>query len=262
MIPLGKYRFQRWYRGLEAPAIGSPLSTHEFKSGLHADVYGIQEGVSGVPVALIVHGGGFVGGTRDMLPVIVVVEHLVKHGFMVASVEYRLAKPWGDVTLADQVEDVRDATQWWREACVGMGGDPARLVLVGLSAGGGLALSVTQSVEFDKFIGIYGAYDIELFPASKMAGRLLTHAGDRDAVLSQSPIHCYAFEQPALLIHGTSDTLTTPAHTERLRDLRDEAGLSTQVEFVEGAQHGFLHGGPSHPASRQALSAIDKFLGL
>ena len=53
------------------------------------------------------------------------------------SADYRLQP---QVTLADQVADVRDAIAWVRAHAVDFGGDPGTLFLTGSSAGAHLAI--------------------------------------------------------------------------------------------------------------------------
>jgi acetyl esterase len=249
-------------RLLTRPPIPTP-AVHEtvaFRAGprVLADVL-VPPGAEAAPTALVVHGGGFVGGARDMPAVRVLVHHLLARGLVVASIDYRLARPFG-VRLADQVEDVAAAGRWWAEAAPAFGGDPERTVLIGLSAGGGLSLLAHADVRFAAFVGIYGAYDLTLLPARWASASLLTGTTDRAAHAAGSPLRHAAFPQPCWLVHGTADPLTPPAHAERLVAARTEAGLPVDLTWVEGGVHGFLQEGLDHPHTVQALDGLGGFL--
>ena len=87
------------------------------------------------PGLLFIHGGGMVMGDRwrgvDRL-----IDTIVRHDAVVVTVEYRLAPEHPDPI---PVEDCFAALGWTASRADELGIDPARLLLVGLSAGGGLA---------------------------------------------------------------------------------------------------------------------------
>ncbi len=88
-----------------------------------------------LPVLFHVHGGGLVVGTAyDDLPSVAVLAQ--EAGCAVASVEYRLAP---EHRYPAAVEDVYAGLVWLAETAEELGLDPARIVLDGVSAGGGLA---------------------------------------------------------------------------------------------------------------------------
>lgn len=224
-----------------------------------ADIYR-PHGVSQAPTALIVHGGGFLGGSRDMSSVAVLATDLVRRGFVVVSIDYCLARPFS-VGLAEQVDDVRAALEWWMSEATRQGGDPARTALIGLSAGGGLALLASEAAGFSHFVGIYGAYDLRLLPAPRVTASFLTRKTRRSEHLRMSPLLRGRFEQPALLVHGTADPLAPQEHSLRLMELRQQEGLPTQAHWIPGAVHGYLQDGGEHPHSVETFQAIGQFLG-
>ncbi|MFK7927482.1 MAG: alpha/beta hydrolase [Myxococcota bacterium] len=249
-------------RRLKPPNIPDPTPVHTAsfadRKSCYIDVY--TPNVAGPhPSALIVHGGGFVGGSRRMSSVRVVIEHLLQQGFVVASLDYRLVRPWGPF-LDGQVLDVRDGARWWHENAPGFGADPTRSVIIGLSAGGGLGVMAADAAPFSRFIGVYGAYDLTLLPARWATATSLIRSRHRRDHSSQSPLMMGHFEQPALLIHGDIDPLAVPEHSRRLADARAARGLPTELCWIEGAVHGYLQDGASHPHSAQTLSLIDSFL--
>ncbi len=93
-----------------------------------------------LPVVLYFHGGGYVIGGIDES------EHEVRRiaettPAIVVSASYRMAP---EHRLPAAVEDGWDALTWVVETAASLGGDPARLLVGGTSAGGGLTAAVCR----------------------------------------------------------------------------------------------------------------------
>lgn len=91
------------------------------------------------PCIYWLHGGGMVMGDR-FSQVDIPLEWLDTFGAVVASVDYRLAPEATGTTL---VEDCYQGLLWISGHAEELGIDPARIVVAGASAGGGLAAGVT-----------------------------------------------------------------------------------------------------------------------
>jgi acetyl esterase/lipase len=91
------------------------------------------------PGMYYIHGGGMVIGSR-FLGVQTFLPFVASHGAVVVSVEYRLAPEFPDPV---PVEDCYAGLVWMSEHAAELGIDPARLIVGGSSAGGGLAAGVT-----------------------------------------------------------------------------------------------------------------------
>ncbi|MEU1577224.1 alpha/beta hydrolase [Streptomyces collinus] len=88
------------------------------------------------PVVYNIHGGGMVTGTHRLgMPL----DWAGELGLVVVSVEYRLAP---EHPHPAPVEDCYAGLLWTAEHAKEIGGDPDRIILVGGSAGGGLAAAV------------------------------------------------------------------------------------------------------------------------
>lgn len=88
-----------------------------------------------VPLLFHIHGGGLVVGTAydALLPL---VELATDSGMAVSSVEYRLAP---EHPYPAAIDDVHDALAWIAAEGPRLGIDPDRIIVEGVSAGGGLA---------------------------------------------------------------------------------------------------------------------------
>ncbi|MDI3387805.1 alpha/beta hydrolase [Streptomyces sp. B-S-A8] len=85
-----------------------------------------------------IHGGGMVLGNR-FFGVAQLVEEVVKFGAVAATVDYRLAPEHPAPAAA---EDCYAGLAWFAGNAVGLGIDPARILVSGASAGGGLSAAV------------------------------------------------------------------------------------------------------------------------
>ena len=85
-----------------------------------------------------IHGGGLIFGSRTKSPRPTFLTALVKKGFVVVSIDHRLAP---ETTLPGIVDDVHDAWYWGREGGPALFGvDPERIGMAGGSAGAYLTL--------------------------------------------------------------------------------------------------------------------------
>lgn len=100
-----------------------------------------------MPVMMIVHGGGFVGGDRRIGAANM--RHYASQGWTVVSIDYRLARP-GRPTWNLAVEDVRCALGWVARNADALNVDIRRLTLSGVSAGGHLAMAAAYGLGPDR----------------------------------------------------------------------------------------------------------------
>jgi acetyl esterase/lipase len=136
------------------------------------DVFMPQTPAAGRPVLIFVHGGAFVRGNRR-LPGTPFYDNVmlwaVKNGFVGVNITYRLAPqfPW-----PVGAEDVAAAVQWVSDKIGERGGDPARIYLMGHSAGAVHVASYVSHPEFYKVrdgglkgaIMASGIYDLTATP--------------------------------------------------------------------------------------------------
>ena len=89
------------------------------------------------PVVVWIHGGGMINGNRESI-VPLWRDELVRRGYVLVSIDYRLAP---ESKLPELVSDIEDAFRWVREHGPKLfHADPGRLAVAGASAGGYLTL--------------------------------------------------------------------------------------------------------------------------
>lgn len=220
---------------------------------------GLPAGEGPFPVAILVHGGGWSGGSKsgsdkpgngaDITPWF---DAFTAAGCVWFSIDYRLAPahrwPAGyDDTLA--------AIRWVKAHAAEYRGDPRRIVLVGHSAGGHLAcfagVAEDESTRVQAAIGFAPVTDLvsdtrrrggastslqALFNVTKE----LTPETER-TLLAVSPVtHVRPGLPPCLILHGDADK-TVPI--EMSRDFQAKmraAGNTCDLIVLPGAPHGLL----------------------
>ena len=116
------------------------VTTHTYKTleglQIRADVHRADDKTR--PVAVWIHGGALIMGGRQGVPQ-PLLRRLAEAGFVVVSIDYRLAP---ETKLAGIIADVEDAFEWIRSRGPELfGADPDRIAALGSSAGGYLTLT-------------------------------------------------------------------------------------------------------------------------
>jgi len=235
---------------------------------LHAEIWhaappaGVVEATPR-PGILFVHGGAFTHGSPGLRPHLFGL--LAERGFAVVDIEYRLSPPprWQEAPA-----DVLCALGWFQRNAPSYGVDPARIVVMGDSAGGNLALvasygagseardgglapSCNEAIEAPaRVIAIYPTADLtatwadvrELsadtpFPEIYVGGPPSTFPDRYEAASVQHYIR--AGIPTTLLITGANDSLV---RVERIRALESQlraAGTDVELVVVPFADHAF-----------------------
>jgi acetyl esterase/lipase len=230
------------------------------------------------PVVLCIHGGGFRGGNRaTWLPLCL---RLAQHGYVAATISYRLA-PRSPFPAA--LQDSKTAVRWLRANAAKYGIDVSRVGVMGDSAGGNLALMLGLTSGVAEFEGegnpeqssrvqcvadYYGPTDLtksygksvdaaEVLPL--YLGGDLAHA--RQAHVRASPLYWVTPDAaPVLALHGTKDRYVEYAQSLWLQDRMRAAGISFELETLEGADHGFK-GSDAQRAEARTAAFFDVMLG-
>lgn len=199
------------------------------------------------PGVLVIHGGGWRGGSRES-----VIENFVlpwlAQGFVVANVEYRLSKK---AKAPAAVQDALKAAQFFRENAKRWNVDSRRIVVTGGSAGGHLALMVGMTPKSAKLgpeskvaavVDWYGITDVEdQLQGPNMreyAVEWVPEQENRFEVARRvSPMSYIRKDTPPILcIHGTADENVPYEHSVQLvKALRDEGGDAEMITVPNAA---------------------------
>lgn len=236
---------------------------------LRLDVWEQGASVTPRPAVVRVHGGGWTSGTRSEAA------HwntwLNAQGFVVFDIDYRLAPPerWRDAP-----GDVKCAVGWVKRRASTFGIDPERVVLMGSSSGGHLALlaaytsadqlppscqaedmSVSAVISFSAPTDLQWQYELDFpwwYPEALTSTESLevftggTPATAPEAYRLGSPIgHVRNGLPPTLLVHGGRDQLVFSDDADRLAARLAQAGTPHQILRLPFANHlfDFIRGG-------------------
>ncbi len=261
--------------------------THTIQSGvayanhdgieLAGDLYLPKNAQSGAKPALVaVHGGGWVAGVRSAFqywgP------YLAARGIAMFAISYRLAAK--TKTFPEAVQDVLAGVQFLRGKAGAFGIDPARIGLLGASAGAHLAaLAALGGKKFagaypqDPFaaadtgvkalVGVYGIYDaLAMWTNYQLQGGRdnnfqkfmgVPPMENRQVYFDASPISYATFANNAigvLLVTGTEDDLVDRrAHTDPFQLALKQAGFFVRPCIVPGAPHYWMNDPIDEPGS-------------
>lgn len=226
-----------------------------------ADLYLPTAGGTGAS-AVLVHGGGFVIGSRRMKPMRFLASRLLASGIAVCSIDYRLAFRGG--RLEEGVRDVLSALTFFRGRAAHLGLDTTRISLVGLSAGATLAMLAASRAEpgaVHRLVSVFGLYEFDHLrgPLARVIPRLVLGTNARSSWHARSPRGASQPSAPTLLLHGTADGLVPVAQARRLAAHRESLGLPTKLVVIEGAPHGFFN--TASEACEQGAREIVAFVG-
>ena len=252
-----------------------PNVTYHVANGFEnrVDLYLPQNASGPAPVLMYIHGGGWVGGSKEgnvlrLLP-------WLEKGWAVVNVQYRL----GRVSRAPAaVEDCLCALHWVKSNAEEYGFDASRIVVTGNSAGGHLALTTGMapaSAGLDlecqprgepgvaAVINWYGITDVgDLLQGENeksYAVRWLGSLPNRlDVARRVSPLsYVRSGLPPVLTIHGDADTIVPHRHAVRLHEELSAAGVDNELHTVPGGGHGRF----SRGETIAIFETIQAFLG-
>lgn len=236
------------------------------------------------PVVLLLHGGGWVSGDRSSMHG--EMRLLASQGYAAAAVQYRLTQAPTNVFPA-AVHDVRCATRFLRTRAGELALDPARVGVVGYSAGAHLAsmLGVGASggpeedgcladagadAAVQGVVALAGPQDLRVNgPYTDEQAQLVTNflgvfPGDAPAVAeAASPIaHVSGHSAPFLLVHGDQDGLVPVEHARRMRSALHAADVPATLLELAGVGHGLpgLDATGSRTVGCTGLAFLDRWV--
>ena len=204
------------------------------------DVYGPKRAKQPAPLAVFFYGGSWDSGRRQDYSW--VGQALASRGFVTILPDYGL---YPAVRYPGFLEDGALAVRWAQDHAAAFGGDPARIVLVGHSAGAYNAAMLALDRRYltaagvdphsiKALAGLSGPYDFLPLTdpiAQRTFGEAADVAGTQPTafVTSQSP--------PAFLATGDQDTMVYPRNTTKLAQRLREAGVEVEERHYPGVDH-------------------------
>lgn len=220
------------------------------------------EGESGkrpAPLVVWVHGGAWRSGSKSNVPI----KRLVREGYAIASVEYRLSTA---ARFPAQAQDIKTAIRFLRAKADEFRIDPDRIAVAGDSAGGHLAalVGVTDGIEeldgsgnagtsaaVQAIVSYYGASNLRTIlsqstphglevriPALKLLLGALPEEAPELAALASPVVHVDAHDPPLLLLHGDQDNQMPINQAHELAAAYERLKLPVRFEVIDGAGHG------------------------
>ena len=203
------------------------------------DVYVPAEAGATRPVVVFFYGGSWQSGSRGNY--LFVAQALTSRGYVAVLPDYR---KYPETAFPGFVDDAAAAVRWTRDHAHEFGGDPARIFVMGHSAGAHLAALIAtdprylaaqsmSKADLRGMIGLAGPYDflpihdrklLDVFPASTRP--------------ESQPINFVTgHEPPMFLAAGTDDTTVDPGNTDRLAAALRKHGDSVEVKHYDGFSH-------------------------
>ncbi len=213
------------------------------------------------PLLIWIHGGAWRSGSKSDVPV----SELRKHGFAIASVDYRLSPV---ARFPAQIHDIKAAIRYLRLHAHELGVDEDRFVLGGASAGGHLAVlaAVTNGVEelegdsstgqpissqVQAVVSFYGASNLQTIlaqstpyglnmrvPALELLLGAVPEKEPRLAQLASPVEHIDANDPPLWLYHGDQDPQMPINQAHELVGAYQRTRLPVRFDVVYGGMHG------------------------
>ncbi len=198
------------------------------------DLYTPEQARAGSEAVIFFYGGSWDSGKKG--DYLFVAQALAARGLTVIVPDYRL---YPEVRFPAFLEDGAQATRW---AVDKVGAD--KLFVMGHSAGGEIASMLCANTPYlanvgvDRMklrglIGLSGPYDFLPLTSNK----LIDIFGGANNPNIQAITFARAPLPPALLIHGTADTVVYPRNSEHLATAWRQAGAPVDLKLYPGVDH-------------------------
>jgi acetyl esterase/lipase len=220
------------------------------------------------PALLVVHGGGFLFGERDQDELVSFAEYFAARGWVVLSIDYRLANDYGTAPQdwLDAIESERDsqlerfrgkasyaatrdakaAVRYLHANADGLRVSSDHIAVMGSSAGAQVAVSLGVS-EADDFHRELTPEQDRTLPttnpdASSRVAAVVDFWGGTDVVDARADAfggtsRWDASDAPILIVHGTEDTIVPFDQAERIRSEYQASGAAFEFVRLDGDGH-------------------------
>ncbi|MBN2220322.1 MAG: alpha/beta hydrolase, partial [Kosmotogaceae bacterium] len=224
---------------------------------LTMDVYYPAGTTAPRPAILYVHGGAWITGDKRSGPGVMVAGELLRAGFIVFSIDYRLAPKW---KFPSQVIDVKTAIRFVRENSTELLIDPEAIGGFGTSAGAHLVALAALTANAGMFSkDEYSGQDEDLFCVADLYGPTdlvtllkgierevaeLIFGNEKEILSKASPINYVNRDSPPfLIVQGDSDLVVPVDQSKRFFEELAAAGCYSELIIVKNAGHGLVPDG-------------------
>lgn len=219
-----------------------------------ADLYLAPNESKPTPILINIHGGGWKSGSKDTQGGF---SPFFKAGFAVANMEYRMS---GQAKAPAAIEDTRCLLVYLIQNAKKLNIDPNKIIIMGGSAGGHLALMGgllandhrfdtnclgTENIKVAAIIDKYGIMDVwdwtygPEHKSSSPAFWLGDNAKNEAFIKSVSPISYVTKNSPPIfIVHGDADPTVPYQQSVDLYKKLQELGVKSEFMTVPGGLHG------------------------
>lgn len=201
----------------------------------------LSNGDTPFPVIVIVHGGGWRAGSKQVPVYRALLMDYALQGYVTVSVEYRLLD---EAPFPACIEDVKCAVRWLRAHADEYNIDPDRIGVFGHSAGAHLAMMLAMSSSNKELEGD-GGWNEYSSKVNAVAGgstptQIVPWVSDNKDFWPVSYIA--ADIPPTLIIHGTKDEIVPVEPVDEFVEALKQAGMEdiTYLRIVDG-NHGVAY---------------------
>ncbi|MGV3510977.1 MAG: alpha/beta hydrolase [Novosphingobium sp.] len=201
----------------------------------------VPRGAKGtLPIVVFVHGGSWASG--DPHDYRFIARTLCAQGYAVVLAGYRL---YPQAKFPGMLEDGAAALRWVQDKAARYHGDPARMALLGHSAGAYNVVMLTLDPQWLNGVGldtrvirgtIALAGPFDFLPLDSPA--TIHSFGDAPNLASTQPVNFARKDAPPLLlVTGDADTRVKPRNSRELAKRMSDAGAPTAPVLLEGVSH-------------------------
>ncbi len=236
--------------------------THIYKNtksrNLKIDIYFPNNNFTSNPTVYFCHGGGWISGFRDQPNNVSWCKFLASRGFLVTSIDYRYGYT---NSMFDLSSDYFDGLQYIKDNARKFKIDPENIILMGLSAGGHLALLystfLSSNNHLDYLDGIRAV--VAYYPPTNLKDivdsdesksflvKFATSRTLKDAPSEFDDVHSYYSPSswvsprmiPCLIAHGKNDTIVPFSSSLEFTKLLEVNKIDYEFLVHKSANHSF-----------------------
>jgi len=252
-----------YVKGLSHQGINGNISN---TMHLKLDVYIPDNELKNRPAIMLIHGGGFAGGTREHDKIVNMANYFAARGWVAFSIDYRLKKDKGTVpqewvdysinldnntaqrflSVYPAIRDAKAALRWVVANAGKYNVNTNHITVGGGSAGAGIAITLGLSNQEDYRDEISMSQDPTLGTANTdqqyHVHTILDFWGGKTTLDILDSLYNYQrfdFSDPPIFIaHGTEDSTVPFSMAQQLKDLYKENEMPFVFYPLEGKGHG------------------------